>query len=64
MTDPRNENDMMEEYRKFGAGKGLPEFIQSQNIFYVAIVTVILCVLAIIVSITFATCFWILDKAL
>ena len=60
----QNEQDTRMEYRKWGAGKGLPESIQRLNIFYVAVITIVLCVLAIIVSVTFAACFWILDKAL
>jgi hypothetical protein len=64
--EPYDNEKMMKEYRRFGAGKGLPipDFIRNSNIFYVAVVTVMLCLLAIIVSITFAVCFWILDKAL
>jgi hypothetical protein len=64
--EPRDEEQMMKEYRRFGAGKGLPipEVIQNLNIFYAAVVTIVLCILAIIASITFSVCYWILDQAL
>lgn len=64
--EPYDEEKMVKEYRRFGAGKGLPipDFIRELNIFYAAVVTVVLCILAIVMSITFAICFWILDKAL
>lgn len=64
MPEPSDNNEIEEAYRKFGAGKGLPEFIQQLNIFYAAVITITLCLLAIIVSITFAICYLILDKAL
>jgi hypothetical protein len=59
-----SEEDTQETYRKFGAGKGLPRSIQNLDIVYIAIITIILCIMAVIVTSTFAVCFWILDKAL